>query len=123
VDNGLWWGAVGEDEWPKDPRSRAAILASMLPETGDRRQEIVFIGTAGDLVGEAVKEALDWALVDDSELFQYNVKLKGYRDNSAHPLTPVGDILEDQIADATTNEAWNLQQPDPKKPKVSPYFN
>lgn len=40
VDNGLWWGAVGEDEWPKDPRSRAAILASMLPETGDRRQEV-----------------------------------------------------------------------------------
>lgn len=39
--------------------------------------QIVFIGTAGDLVGEAVKEALDWALVDDSELFQYNVKLKG----------------------------------------------
>ena len=36
---GEWWAATEESDWPTDDRSRTSILASMDPDTGDRRQE------------------------------------------------------------------------------------
>ncbi|MCS6835318.1 MAG: hypothetical protein NZ750_04790 [Anaerolineae bacterium] len=36
--------SVDEVDWPDDDAERAAICQTMLPEIGDRRQEIVPIG-------------------------------------------------------------------------------
>ncbi len=59
---GLWWAAVPPQRWPDDPEWRAAMAPWLDPVWGDRRQEIVFIGT--DPMDEAALRArLDACLV------------------------------------------------------------
>ena len=57
---GTWWAAVPEPRWPSYPGARDQIMAGWHPVFGDRRQEIVFIGTGMDRA--AITEALDGAL-------------------------------------------------------------
>ena len=45
---GFWWAAIPEERWPDHPEWRAAIAKSWSEVWGDRRQEIVFIGTGMD---------------------------------------------------------------------------
>ena len=45
---GFWWAATPRDEWPDDPADRAEIEREWDEETGDRRQELVFIGVELD---------------------------------------------------------------------------
>ncbi|MBN9594827.1 MAG: zinc metallochaperone GTPase ZigA [Afipia sp.] len=42
---GFWWAAIPKERWPDHPDWRAAIEKSWSDIWGDRRQEIVFIGT------------------------------------------------------------------------------
>jgi G3E family GTPase len=42
---GFWWAAVPKERWPEDPAMRARIDKGWHPQWGDRRQQIVFIGT------------------------------------------------------------------------------
>ena len=42
---GFWWASVPTDRWPRDPVWRQHITSNWDPVFGDRRQEIVFIGT------------------------------------------------------------------------------
>lgn len=71
---GFWWAAQPADEWPDDEASRAEITRDWLAlpdaqgqETvGDRRQELVMIGT--DLDRAAWQRRLDACLLDDGEL-------------------------------------------------------
>ncbi|SFZ83805.1 GTPase, G3E family [Devosia enhydra] len=42
---GLWWAAVPRRRWPDDPDWLAAMQPYIDPVWGDRRQELVFIGT------------------------------------------------------------------------------
>jgi G3E family GTPase len=42
---GLWWAAVPRQRWPDDAGWRASMAPYIDPVWGDRRQEIVFIGT------------------------------------------------------------------------------
>ena len=59
---GLWWSAVPRQRWPEDPGFHRAIAPYLDPVWGDRRQEIVFIGT--DPMDEAAITAeLDSCLV------------------------------------------------------------
>ncbi len=44
---GAWWAAVDRKDWPQDPTWRASIRSSFKSPYGDRRQEIVFIGSRG----------------------------------------------------------------------------
>eukprot|EP00878_Enallax_costatus_P003472 GHUV01003685.1.p1 GENE.GHUV01003685.1~~GHUV01003685.1.p1 ORF type:complete len:386 (+),score=120.96 GHUV01003685.1:639-1796(+) len=72
-EEGDWWAAVPDDEWPDEASGqRAVILSDFAPSVGDRRQEIVFIGAGMD---EAkICAQLDAALLTDDELKAYNDK-------------------------------------------------
>lgn len=66
---GFWWAAVPQERWPEHPGWRAMLKRNWAPGWGDRRQELVFIGTA---MGEhGIRAALDDCLVGmpDGETF------------------------------------------------------
>lgn len=62
---GEWWCRTPQDDWPDDPELRADIKANWSPETGDQRQELVFIGV--NLDQPAVIAGLDSCLLTDEE--------------------------------------------------------
>jgi G3E family GTPase len=60
---GMWWASVPSDRWPDHPEWKAAMKPYLDPVWGDRRQELVFIGTAG--MDEArLRADLDACLID-----------------------------------------------------------
>jgi G3E family GTPase len=61
---GRWWAAQDQEEWPDDEAMRQRIEADWDPELGDRRQEIVVIGTAER---EEMRERLEACLLSDEE--------------------------------------------------------
>jgi G3E family GTPase len=58
---GFWWANVPADRWPNDPYWRQSLKKNWSDIYGDRRQEIVFIGTSMD--EEAIRARLDACLV------------------------------------------------------------
>lgn len=62
---GLWWRHVPREHWPQDEESRRVILAQWHDETGDCRQELVFIGQNVDF--DRLVLELDACLLTDSE--------------------------------------------------------
>lgn len=64
---GTWWAAVDRREWPQDATWRASIRNSFKSPYGDRRQEIVFIGSTG-MDRKTLTERLDACLLTDAEL-------------------------------------------------------
>lgn len=63
---GRWWRFVPQDQWPGDSESRAAIEQHWRADTGDCRQELVFIGQNIDF--PALYARLDSCLLDDAEM-------------------------------------------------------
>lgn len=63
---GYWWCTVGERFWPKEKSEKKKIYDIWDKQYGDRRQEIVFIGT--DLDQDAITKALDSVLLTDDEI-------------------------------------------------------
>lgn len=73
-DEGDWWAAVPDGDWPEDPAQQAVILSDFDKATpyGDRRQEIVFIGQG---MNEAeINAQMDTALLTDEEFQKYAEK-------------------------------------------------
>ena len=62
---GFWWDAVPRKNWPDHPEWRQSVEAKWDDVFGDRRQEIVFIGTEMDEAG--LRARLDECLVDSGE--------------------------------------------------------
>jgi G3E family GTPase len=60
---GRWWAAMPRTHWPPEPDAQARIRANWQAPFGDRRQELVFIGTALDRT--AIGAALDACLVQE----------------------------------------------------------
>ena len=58
---GFWWASVPTERWPDDASWRARLRANWSDVYGDRRQEIVFIGTGMD--ESAIRARLDACLV------------------------------------------------------------
>ena len=58
---GTWWASVPQDRWPDHEGARAYVKAHWEEPWGDRRQEIVFIGSGIDW--PALKARLDAALL------------------------------------------------------------
>jgi G3E family GTPase len=58
---GRWWASVPEERLPQDPDAQREIACRWAEPWGDRRQEIVFIGTGMDQ--DAIKATLNEALV------------------------------------------------------------
>ncbi|UYG04041.1 zinc metallochaperone GTPase ZigA [Halomonas sp. LR3S48] len=63
---GMFWKAVPESRWPKDPESRGYIMEQWEEPFGDMRQELVFIGQ--NLDEAKIRQALDACLIGDAEL-------------------------------------------------------
>jgi G3E family GTPase len=63
---GRWWVDTPRDQWPTDEESVRQINADWVEDQGDRRQELVFIGT--DLVKADMLADLDCCLLTDGEL-------------------------------------------------------
>ncbi|MCB1354536.1 MAG: GTP-binding protein [Rhodobacteraceae bacterium] len=61
---GRWWAAVPKRYWPDDPQMVQRMTAEWCEPFGDRRQEIVFIGS--DLDREAISAALDACLMGEA---------------------------------------------------------
>ena len=59
---GYWWQAVPRPRWPDAPEFRARLDAVWSETWGDRRQELVFIGTGLDEA--AIRAALDACLIE-----------------------------------------------------------
>ncbi len=64
---GAWWAAVKREEWPQDSTWRATIRNSFKSPYGDRRQEIVFIGTKG-MDRKELTRRLDDCLLNETEM-------------------------------------------------------
>lgn len=61
---GLWWAAIPKSQWPETDQWRDFVLSKWDPVFGDRRQEIVFIGTQ-DMDESALRAALDACLTPE----------------------------------------------------------
>jgi G3E family GTPase len=57
-----WWSAIDPKAWPSDSVWRRELEASWDPHYGDRKQELVFIGTGVD--ADDLKKRLDACLTD-----------------------------------------------------------
>lgn len=59
---GFWWAAIPKKNWPDDPESVERIESAWHPTWGDRRQQIVFIGTR-EMDKASIMAALDACLL------------------------------------------------------------
>ena len=73
-----WYTLIPRDQWGvEDPKDLAVINGKFEEPHGDRRQEIVFIGT--DLNVDGIRDALDACLLTKKELKHYKFYSdKGY---------------------------------------------
>ncbi|SUZ33834.1 Putative metal chaperone YciC [Roseibaca ekhonensis] len=62
---GTWWAAVPRERWPDHEAARNYMAAHWSEPWGDRRQEIVFIGTGIDWA--ALKARLDGCLLPEDQ--------------------------------------------------------
>lgn len=60
---GQWWASVPRDRWPTHPEGRAYLDAHWAEPFGDRRQELVFIGTGMD--EDRIRARLDACLLGE----------------------------------------------------------
>lgn len=67
---GTWWAAVPQSRWPDSPEVLAQMREFWEEPYGDRRQELVFIGT--DMDKEALTAAIDRALIDKNSVYDPN---------------------------------------------------
>lgn len=86
---GRWWRFVPRDQWPQDPQAKAEILQKWLPDTGDCRQELVFIGQHIDFA--RLTAELDACLLNDAEMALGEASWKLLSD-------PFGDWYEEVAA-------------------------
>lgn len=61
---GLWWASVPRERWPEDERFLATISPYLDAVWGDRRQEIVFIGS-DPMDEDWIRQRLDGCLVPE----------------------------------------------------------
>ena len=63
---GRWWAATPQKDWPAVPEAVARIHSNWRAPFGDRRQELVFIGTGMDRT--SITAALEACLVSSARM-------------------------------------------------------
>ncbi|KRA88703.1 MULTISPECIES: zinc metallochaperone GTPase ZigA [unclassified Pseudomonas] len=63
---GRWWRFVPKNQWPQDEESTAGIMKNWTADSGDCRQELVFIGQ--DIDFTQLTAELDACLLTDEEM-------------------------------------------------------
>lgn len=63
---GRWWRFVPKAHWPQDAESTASIMAHWQADSGDCRQELVFIGQGVDF--SRLNAELDQCLLSEAEM-------------------------------------------------------
>jgi len=63
---GRWWRFVPKAHWPQDAESTASIMAHWQADSGDCRQELVFIGQGVDFA--RLNAELDQCLLSEAEM-------------------------------------------------------
>lgn len=86
---GRWWRFVNRESWPEDRESVKSILENWSTETGDCRQELVFIGQNIDF--ERLTAELDNCLLTDAEMEAGVERWRTLAD-------PFGDWYEEEVA-------------------------
>jgi G3E family GTPase len=76
---GYWWAAMESERWPTAPESVALIEKNWQEPFGDRRQELVFIGTAG-MDQAAITATLDACLLTEPEMARKPSKWAAFKD-------------------------------------------
>ncbi len=95
----VWRCEMGEDELPRDPAARAAILKDFEGPWGDRRQELVFIGQRmREGCRERIQAALDACLLDDNEFRAWERVMETRRDGDDAE-TQLAELFEDGFED------------------------
>jgi G3E family GTPase len=67
---GFWWAAVPQERWPDHPEWKQRLTRHWHKVWGDRRQEMVFIGTGMDEA--AIRSALDACLLGEANTLRFN---------------------------------------------------
>ncbi len=62
---GVWWSSTDKSEWPDDPEFDELIQEKWDAKSGDKRQEIVFIGIKKNMDFALMKNKLDACLIRD----------------------------------------------------------
>ena len=62
---GIWWSSIDKSEWPDSDEFKAMMNKHWDEKSGDRRQEIVFIGLKDSIDEEFIKKELDKCLIKD----------------------------------------------------------
>ncbi|RML43513.1 Cobalamin synthesis protein/P47K protein [Pseudomonas savastanoi pv. glycinea] len=86
---GRWWRFVNRESWPEDRESVKSILENWSTETGDCRQELVFIGQNIDFA--RLTAELDNCLLTDAEMEAGVERWRTLAD-------PFGDWYEEEVA-------------------------
>jgi hypothetical protein len=73
---GFWWAAVPRPRWPDHPEWRAILNRHWHAVWGDRRQELVFIGSRLD--EPAIRAGLDACLLGETPTIAFQPER--YRD-------------------------------------------
>lgn len=105
---GKWRCEIPQDQWADDPEVVKAMLADFQDPWGDRRQEIVMIGTEMRAGGEQrLKDAFDACLLNDKEWAQWQKIMKSNK-KGLRTMEQKMDALEEYFEDGF--EDW--QDPD-----------
>ncbi len=75
---GMWYAALPKSEWPDDEETRRWIWENWQEPYGDRRQEIVFIGT--EINQDELSQILNTCLVTEEEMKQGIQSFKAFDD-------------------------------------------
>lgn len=73
----FWWAVVPRAQWPRHPQFHQLLQRHWHPLWGDRRQELVFIGTG--LARDAIRAALDGCLIGSEAGYDPRIT-RGLRD-------------------------------------------
>jgi G3E family GTPase len=100
--SGPWFCELPEELWPNSEGFRDAFRAKFTEDTGDKRQELVWIGQFQTLhEQQRIQDALNECLLTDEELQWYN---DGYLDRFEDPWEPWGRDDDEEEEEEEDND-------------------